>query len=591
MLFRFNFDFLFGLFCFVWLFLGFFSGCAKATTYSRIEERAKKQVNFNIMSHTIELANKNALMPPPFNILVVGVTITFLIFDSLVSLLTGCFVGLNHSAFVGIDYSLFNKLEAIRFENEIDSSGLDSRTKNNLRQMSQNTQYASDADESLSSLDTDPTRNNTKPKRFGKKLFSIRKKRDRCKFNNPFSNEGKNYCRFCRNEMVAVRYSNSNLIRNANQENESKSNSSDGKGNDSKNSKNNKNTKNKKGNKSKKLRIYEGNIDDYFTLFNYYQLLDEADKKLIRNMLINRKLCPHCYRPYIYYNGKSNRLSRWQVLLELISYFVFRVFIWIPLCFILFLPALFSWIIHWFKQLGKSDYYGADLDMENNIYDIDPEYVHSIRDTIQTQERESGNNNDNGNNNNNNNTNNKGGGLTSISPTPGLGQRRSSSPPRGNLRQKTYNSDFSDIGDYDYESKRNVLLQQQFGRQPSGSPHGKERGSLAGLRSAHNSHGHGHGHTRGGNDQILKTLGALTREIASLRVEMQAMKNRQNGDIANGSNDGVHGGDNRLLTAPSAQSGRNTKRGAGGANDVTDKTLSPKTPHLEKTMKKGSTPM
>jgi len=96
-------------------------------------------------------------------------------------------------------------------------------------------------------------------------------------------------------------------------------------------------------------RVYmrvNGNIAHYFKLFVNYRL-DEADVKFMQSLMQNAGICPHCYRPYRIYekteNGiKSNRLFRWQVVLELLSFFVFMVVLWLPLIILVALPALFG---------------------------------------------------------------------------------------------------------------------------------------------------------------------------------------------------------------------------------------------------------
>eukprot|EP01083_Nonionella_stella_P042856 115652_1 len=81
----------------------------------------------------------------------------------------------------------------------------------------------------------------------------------------------------------------------------------------------------------------KGDIDRYFELFKHYQLLDEDDKDLLRIRLSGRNICRHCFRSY---KLKRHGLNRCQVLLELLSYYVFKCAIWWWLLPILAVPAL-----------------------------------------------------------------------------------------------------------------------------------------------------------------------------------------------------------------------------------------------------------
>merc|ERR1712228_254669 len=76
-----------------------------------------------------------------------------------------------------------------------------------------------------------------------------------------------------------------------------------------------------------------GNIDDYFDLFRYHgQILDEVDIKDMKRLCDDYDyvhLCPHCFRPYILWSeNDSNRHSRFQIMLEIISFYVFIVFMY-----------------------------------------------------------------------------------------------------------------------------------------------------------------------------------------------------------------------------------------------------------------------
>jgi len=91
------------------------------------------------------------------------------------------------------------------------------------------------------------------------------------------------------------------------------------------------------------MRI-NGNISHYFKLFVNYRL-DEADVKFMKSLMQTAGICPQCYRPYRIYEAtstgtKTNRLFRWQVILELVSFYVFMMCIYLPLIIFIALPAL-----------------------------------------------------------------------------------------------------------------------------------------------------------------------------------------------------------------------------------------------------------
>merc|ERR1719206_1208946 len=89
-----------------------------------------------------------------------------------------------------------------------------------------------------------------------------------------------------------------------------------------------------------------GDISRYFKLFVNYRL-DEADVKFMESLMQSSGICPQCYRPYRIYETTStgmitNRLYRWQVVLELLSFYVFMLVIWAPLIFLIALPGIFD---------------------------------------------------------------------------------------------------------------------------------------------------------------------------------------------------------------------------------------------------------
>eukprot|EP01083_Nonionella_stella_P061283 159736_1 len=101
-----------------------------------------------------------------------------------------------------------------------------------------------------------------------------------------------------------------------------------------------------------------GDISRYFKLFVNYRL-DEADVKFMKSLMQNAGICPQCYRPYRIYEEtesgvKSNRLYRWQVMLELLSFYVFMIVVYVPLTILIALPAAFSAILGRFDNIKSA---------------------------------------------------------------------------------------------------------------------------------------------------------------------------------------------------------------------------------------------
>ncbi|ETO06184.1 hypothetical protein RFI_31211 [Reticulomyxa filosa] len=122
---------------------------------------------------------------------------------------------------------------------------------------------------------------------------------------------------------------------------------------------------------------HKGNIKDYFELLQEYQTLDESDKELMTKLLSRRSICPVCFRPF----GSNDKYYRWQVILEVLSFYVFMCFIWIPLIILLFFPALFDRFWSNIETLQKPEskttdtLINADIDLEY----IDFEYKATVR--------------------------------------------------------------------------------------------------------------------------------------------------------------------------------------------------------------------
>ena len=276
-----------------------------ASTYDTLRETTKLQIKFNIMQKSWELVVRPALMPPPFNILVVlfGLLITGV---TLVLQCLTCFrFSLNIDAMLGTQYDLHNLLERKRLEKSNHGHGQD-ESKNSKNSKNSN----SDGNKFVNNKRTSVT--------------------------HEFEPFQKDHCRFCRNAMKIK---------------------SDG----------------------------SGIVKNYFELFNYYAMLDGADKDMISNMLINRNICEYCYRPYIRYpNGDTDRLYQYQALLELLSYVVFKLFIWIPMLVALLIPAgiskLNSWCRHYAKEqeTNKLRLLEYDEDITLETFEKNSQFINKI---------------------------------------------------------------------------------------------------------------------------------------------------------------------------------------------------------------------
>ena len=98
-----------------------------------------------------------------------------------------------------------------------------------------------------------------------------------------------------------------------------------------------------------------GDISNYFNLFRGYRL-DEDDVKIIKNIFENRGVCSKCYRPYkLYHDGSSNRLARWQVIIEILSFYVFLLILYWSLLLFLCLPALLVGLWTQIQSLADSN--------------------------------------------------------------------------------------------------------------------------------------------------------------------------------------------------------------------------------------------
>eukprot|EP01084_Bolivina_argentea_P057973 105879_1 len=80
-------------------------------TYESEKQNAKLKTNFARITHTIELDQKSAAMPPPLNLLVFALTILYWIFDALLILFTCGYWTVKLQQLYPIKYSLKDELE------------------------------------------------------------------------------------------------------------------------------------------------------------------------------------------------------------------------------------------------------------------------------------------------------------------------------------------------------------------------------------------------------------------------------------------------------------------------------------------------
>ncbi|ETO07133.1 hypothetical protein RFI_30259, partial [Reticulomyxa filosa] len=124
----------------------------------------------------------------------------------------------------------------------------------------------------------------------------------------------------------------------------------------------------------------KGNINDYFALFGEYQIIDEEDKMLMTKLLHRQSICPNCYRPF----SEETKYFRWQVLLEILSFYVFMVFLWIPLVISLLIPALLDRIWTSCKSLRISQSQGSNVlqNTEIEMNHIDFDYQEKVKQIV-----------------------------------------------------------------------------------------------------------------------------------------------------------------------------------------------------------------
>ncbi|ETO14723.1 hypothetical protein RFI_22644 [Reticulomyxa filosa] len=125
----------------------------------------------------------------------------------------------------------------------------------------------------------------------------------------------------------------------------------------------------------------------YFELFKNFQVLDEVDKELMKTLLHGHSICPHCFRPFKHNEAQNStdRMFRWQVLLEILSYYTFIGFIWVPMILLLWIPALLSRLWAWIDIISKPQVKSTEMLASATVQmaDVDPTYKTQVHDVIQ----------------------------------------------------------------------------------------------------------------------------------------------------------------------------------------------------------------
>merc|ERR1712048_428144 len=145
-----------------------------------------------------------------------------------------------------------------------------------------------------------------------------------------------------------------------------------------------------------------GDINDYFDLFRYHGLcLDEADIKEMRRLTLDEAVnfCPHCFRPYILfdktsiYYRDSNRHSRFQIMLEIISFYVFIIICWVPMAILMIFPAIIMYVYSQCKGFTKPKAFTrddvlADIQLQQLHPDNSKHVSNVIRQTIKEKKKQ-----------------------------------------------------------------------------------------------------------------------------------------------------------------------------------------------------------
>eukprot|EP01083_Nonionella_stella_P028404 78220_1 len=312
------------------------------STYERVREKSYVRVNFYRCLNTREMVQRTAIMPPPLNILVLGMAVTWIIFEGLIELCTCCKWTFSVERLSCLTYSLRDKrrqwidheMEALALtadgEYSYISNDDDDSIASNLEYM--DVRYINYEDGKVNNMYFESTEDEDNEEKCSTGYVDAEKW---CIFerlpnttfcgrsSNNWSKNSRRYCRFCRTDMRDV---------------------------------------------------ISGDIAKYFDLFRYHgHIVDDADIQLMRELCGDRNyvhLCPHCFRPYIVWQNDSNRASRFQIMLEIISFYVFLILVWIPLSILMILPASWTWIARKCGEISKpraftGDDVLADIELKN----------------------------------------------------------------------------------------------------------------------------------------------------------------------------------------------------------------------------------
>lgn len=97
----------------------------------------------------------------------------------------------------------------------------------------------------------------------------------------------------------------------------------------------------------------KGDIAKYVRLITNYRLENE-DVTLVKRLLQDTGICNKCYRPYKEFaDGSTDRLNRSEIQLEVVSYWVFRVFVHIPMMIAILIPAIIVGTMTFATKLKK----------------------------------------------------------------------------------------------------------------------------------------------------------------------------------------------------------------------------------------------
>lgn len=281
-----------------------------AAVYEENAPSSAKQVHFAAILNTVELMEKEAVLPPPFNLAVIaGMTLFFAVENALYFVSCSRW-SLNVTRMGATDYALNRNW--IRLEStEMDSLRADDRAQSKGDHSLYTAMTAKGDGSDSDSDDAVPRDGDGETERkydsndygfvdreeasAGGLSLKYKEQREIVRRNGVFwekedfssMNSKKMYCRFCRN----------------------------------------------------RVRV-NGDIAVYFALCRHYKAVDESDQRLLVHSLRGQRVCPFCFRPIPW----RRETTRCQVTMEIISFWVFMIVGYLPIVIALAIPAAFSWI-------------------------------------------------------------------------------------------------------------------------------------------------------------------------------------------------------------------------------------------------------